>query len=186
MTPDSDDAPRSALPERGSSLADDALLAPFRDADDPVLTTEEVGGSVPYRRARTREALDRLATEGVLERKSVDGESVWWLPGHTATEARDGPMPGTTNEYEGGLPQQLENDISTLSAPDERERAAVYAACYYLSEDGPATGDRLRTAVYPDYPAGHDDADEWWTSCVRPSLAALSDVERTDDGWRLD
>jgi len=183
VTRDSD-APRDESPEV-SALADDELLAPFRESDDPVLTTEEVGGAVPYRRRATAAGLDRLATEGLLERKSVDGETVWWLPGHTATESRGEPMPGKAQEYEGGLPRRLENAISTLSAPDEPERAAVYATCYYLAEEGPATGEELRSAVYPDYAAGYDDADEWWSVCVRPSLAALSAVERTEAGWRL-
>ncbi|UPW00801.1 hypothetical protein M0R88_01545 [Halorussus gelatinilyticus] len=184
MTRDSDDAPRDGSPER-SSLADDELLAPFRETEDPVLTTEEVGGSVPYRRRATAAGLDRLANDGVLERKSVDGETVWWLPGHTATESRGGPMPGESRADEGGLPKPLENAISTLSAPSEPERVAVYATCYYIVEEGPATGDELRDGVYPDYPADHGDADEWWTTCVRPSLSALSAVERTESGWRL-
>lgn len=183
MTRDSD-APRDESPEV-SSLADDELLAPFRNSSDPVLTTEEVGGSVSSRRRATAEGLARLASEGVLECKSVDGEKIWWLPGHTETESRGGPMPGKAREYEGGLPKRLENAISTLSVPDEPERAAVYATCYYLADENPATGDELRSAVYPDCPADHDDADEWWTTCVRPSLAALSGVERTETGWRL-
>lgn len=168
------------------TLADDALLRPFRDADDPVLTTEEVRDSVPFGSGPTEEGLARLASEGVLERKPVGDEAVWWLPGHTDTDERRGPMPGATREYEGGLPQRLENAIATLDAPDEPERAAVYATCYYLSESGPASPATLREEVYPEHDAGYDDAERWWSECVRPSLAALPGVERDDGAWRLD
>lgn len=173
------------------TLADDALLAPFREADDPVLTAEEVCNSVPFGPGPTEDGLVRLTSEGVLERKAVGGESVWWLPGHTATDERRGPMPGATRE-EGGLPQQLENAIATLKAPDEPERAAVYAVCYYLAENGPASPKTLREKVYPEHAADYDDAEQWWNSCIRPELAALPGVERDDgeDGedsgaWRL-
>lgn len=172
------------------TLADDALLAPFREADDPVLTAEEVCDSVPFGPGPTEDGLRRLASEGVLERKAVGGEAVWWLPGHTETDERRGPMPGTTREYENGLPQQLENAIATLDAPDEPERAAVYAVCYYLAENGPATPETLREEVYPEHAAGYEDAEQWWNSCIRPELAALPGLKREngeDDGaWRLD
>lgn len=169
------------------TLADDALLTPFREADDPVLTAEEVRDSVPFGRVPTEEGLARLASEGVLERKSVGDEAVWWLPGHTETSERRGPMPGSTRAYEGGLPLELENAISTLQAPDERERAAIYAACYYLAEYGPASPATLREAVYPDHQADYEDAEQWWNSSIRPALAALPGVERGEDGdWRLD
>ncbi|WP_137285067.1 hypothetical protein [Halorussus salinisoli] len=185
MTRDSNDSTLDAR-EGIPSLADDALLAPFRETDDPVLTTEEVRDTVSFGRIPTAEELERLASEGVLERKSVGDETVWWLPGHTGTDERSGPRPGTAYKYEGGLSRQLENEISTLSAPNERERAAIYATCYYVSEYGPATPETLREEVYPTYPAGHDDAETWWNTCIRPALAALSSVERDDGEWRID
>jgi hypothetical protein len=184
VTRDSHDGARGPT-DAAPTLADDALLTPFREADEPVLTTGEVRESVPFGGGPTAEGLDRLAAEGVLERKSVGDEAVWWLPGYTATDERRGPMPGATHEYEGGLSSQLENEISTLDAPDERERAAVYAACYYLSEYGPASPETLRAEVFPQNAGGYDDPDRWWRECVRPALAALSGVERDGEKWRI-
>lgn len=187
MTRDSEDSAPPTDPANGPpSLADDALLAPFRQTDDPVLTTAEVGDSVPFRRVLTVEGLDRLASEGVLECKQVGDGTVWWLPGYTETNERRGPMPGATREYEGGLPPELENAISMLSAPSEPERAAVYATCHYLSEHGPASPETLRDEVYVDNPAESDDAESWWRQCIRPALAALAGVEQNEDEWRLD
>jgi hypothetical protein len=187
MTQDSEGSPSPTAPDGGpSSLADDSLLRPFRESDDPVLTTEEVGNAVPYRRAPVVEGLERLADEGVIKRKRVGEETVWWLPGHTATDEQRGPMPGTTYDYDGGLPRQLENDISTLSAPSEPERAAIYAACHYLAEHGAASSETLRDEVYFDNAAGYDDASSWLRECVRPALAALAGVEHVEDEWRLD
>ncbi|WP_435175416.1 hypothetical protein [Halorussus sp. AFM4] len=184
MTSDANDAPPG---ERGGgpTLADDALLAPLRETDDPVLTTGEVSDTVPFGRRATAEGLERLASEGVVERKSVGDGAVWWLPGHTDTNERRGPMPGATREYDGGLSTGLENAISTLSVPDERERGAVYATCYFLAEYGPAAPEKLRAEVYPNYPAGHDDAASWWTETIRPAIGALDGVERDGDAWRV-
>ncbi|MFC7079663.1 hypothetical protein [Halorussus caseinilyticus] len=92
---------------------------------------------------------------------------------------------GAAHDYEGGLSRRLENAISTLSAPDERERVAIYAVCYYLSEYGPATPETLRNEVYPTDTGGHDDAESWWSECVRPALAALEEVELDGDEWRI-
>ncbi|NHN59588.1 MULTISPECIES: hypothetical protein [Halorussus] len=184
MTRDSNDAPPGER-DSGPTLADDVLLAPLRETDDPVLTTGEVSDTVPFGRRSTAEGLERLAGEGVVERKSVGDGAVWWLPGHTDTNERRGPMPGATREYDGGLSTRLENAISTLSVPDERERGAVYAACYFLSEYGPANPETLRAEVYANYPAGHDDAESWWTEAIRPALAALDEVERDGDEWRI-
>ena len=183
MTADPNDAPPG---ERGNrpTLADDVLLASLRETDEPVLTTGEISDTVPFGRTPTAEGLERLAGEGVVERKSVGDDAVWWLPGHTETDERRGPMPGATREYDGGLSTRLENAISTLSVPDERERGAVYATCYFLSEYGPATPEKLRAEVYANYPAGHD-AESWWTDAVRPALAALDHVERDGDEWRI-
>lgn len=185
MTRDSDDG--TAGPFDGTpTLADDALLAPFREADDPVLTATEVRESVPFGGGLVTEGLQRLTSEGVLERKSVGDETVWWLPGYTETDEQRGPMPGATRDYEGGLPPHLENAISTLEAPDEHERAAVYATCYYLADRGPATAETLKSEVYPENPAGYDDPEEWWREAVRPALASLPEVEREDDEWRVE
>jgi hypothetical protein len=186
VTRDSDESALPTEPAEGPpSLADDSLLAPFRETDDPVLTTEEIGDSVPFRRVPTVEGLERLASEGVLERKEVSEGTVWWLPGHTETEQRRGPMPGATREYEGGLPLSLENEISTLSAPNERERAATYAVCHYLAERGSTSAEALRDEVHPDHAAGYEDADSWWHECIRPALSALTGVERAEGSWRL-
>jgi hypothetical protein len=172
-------------PDSTPTLADDALLTPFRETDDPVLTTTEVHESVLFGGSLVREGLERLASEGVLERKSVGDGTVWWLPGHTETDELHEPMPGVTYDYEVGLSQHLENAISTLDAPDERERAAVYAVCYYLADRGPATPETLQQEVYSETPAEYDDPDEWWRESIRPALAALPNVECEDGEWQV-
>lgn len=174
--------PNAAAP----ALADDALLAPFRESEAPVLTTREVSDAVTLGRETTAEALRRLCREGALERKRVGDETVWWYPGHTATEEAAEPMPGASREREGGLPSRLETQIASLDLSDERERAAVYAACYHLYEHGPTDPATLREAVYPDHPAGYGDERTWWAGCVRPALAAVPDVSRSDGVWEID
>lgn len=176
----------SDIRDAAPALADDALLAPFRETETPVLTTDEVRDAVSLDRRTTVEELRRLLHEGVLERKTVGDDAVWWLPGHTETEGNPEPMPGASRERDGGLPRQLETEIGALDAPDERERAAIYAACYALFEDGSASPTALRSAVYPDHAAGYDDEQEWWTACVRPALAAVSGIVRDDGEWRID
>lgn len=176
----------SDLRDAAPALADDALLAPFRETEAPVLTTEEVRDAVSLDRRTTVEALRRLLHEGVLERKTVGDDAVWWVPGHTDTEGSPEPMPGASREREGGLPQRLETDIGAFDAPNEPERAAIYAACYALFEDGPASSSALRTAVYSEHPAGYHDEQEWWTGCVRPALTDISGIVRDDDEWRID
>lgn len=173
------------LNESAPALADDALLVPFRESADPVLTARQVADNVVLDRDVVEDALERLARDGVLEHKTAGDERVWWLPGHTATEASRGPKPGATRD-EGGLPQPIENAISTLDSPDERERAAIYAVCYYLLERGATTPETIRRDVYPDHEAEYDDSADWWREAVRPALAALPVVSRTDGEWRLD
>lgn len=176
----------SDLRDAAPALADDALLAPFRETEAPVLTTDEVRDAVSLDRRTTVEALRRLLHEGVLERKTVGDDAVWWLPGHTDTEGTPEPMPGASREREGGLPRELETEIGALDAPDECERAAVYEVCYALHEDGPASPETLRAEVYSEHSAGYDDEREWWSDCVRPALTDVSAVVRDDGEWRVD
>lgn len=170
--------------ESAPTLADDAVLAPFRERDDPVLTTDEVLASLPFGRPAARESLQRLNAQGVVERKAVGDDAVWWLPGHTDTDERAEPMAGATRRTE-GLSHELETAIQTLDDIDERERAAIYAACHFLHAHGPATAETLRERVYPEQSGGCEDENRWWTECVRPALDALPGVERTAEGWRL-
>ena len=166
------------------SLADDALLAPFREREDPVLTTDELLASLPFGGPAVRETLERLNTEGVLERKSVGDGEVWWLPGHTSTDERAEPMAGMAQQTT-SIPRELETAIQALDGIDERQRAAIYATCHFLYGEESADAATIQSRVYPDQPADYDDPERWWTECVRPALADLPGVEQVDGGWRL-
>lgn len=173
------------LNDSAPTLAADAVLAPFRERDDPVLTTEELLSSLPFGDPAVRESLQRLNAKGVLERKTVGDEAVWWLPGHTGTDERVEPMAGASRRTD-GLSRRLETAIQMLEDIDERERAAIYEACHFLHQHGPTTEETLRERVYPQHSGGYENENRWWTDCVRPAFDALPGVERTDEGWRLD
>ena len=170
--------------DQAPGLADDALLAPFREREDPVLTTDEVIESVPYGRGAARKGLERLNEVGTLERKAVGDDAVWWLPGYTDTESSRGPMAGSHPDS-GGLPNEVETAIHTLESVDERERSAIYAACYFVYSEGPVAEATLRGRVYPTQSAGYDDESAWWNDCVRPAFEALPVVECADGTWRV-
>ncbi|WP_158055798.1 hypothetical protein [Halorussus halophilus] len=170
--------------DNAPGLADDALLAPFRERNDPVLTTDEVVDSVPFGRGAAREALDRLNEAGTIERKAVGDDAVWWLPGYTETERGRAPMAGSHPDSS-GLPRNVETAIHTLESIDERERSAIYAACHFLHSDGPVDETTLKERVYPEQSASYSDETEWWDECIRPAFDALPGVEFADGEWRL-
>lgn len=170
--------------DNAPGLADDALLAPFRERDDPVLTTDEVVESVPFGRGVARESLARLNEAGTLERKAIGDDAVWWLPGYTETESGRAPMAGSHPESS-GLPREIETAIHTLESVNERQRSAIYAACHFLDSDGPVDEQTLREQVYPKQSAEYPDEATWWEDCIRPAFDALPSIECADGKWRL-
>lgn len=61
-------------------MSDDEILAAFREASDPVLTTAEVSDQIGIGHRGTLVRLESLAEDGELKRKSVGPGFVWWLP----------------------------------------------------------------------------------------------------------
>ena len=68
----------------------------------------------------------------------------------------------------------------------ERQRMALYAAYRYLRDRGTARGETIVRDVYPDYPAGYADAQQWWEELLRPGLQRLPGVmyRQTDETWQ--
>lgn len=75
-------------PGRKPRVADAELLAVFREADDPVLTTSEVATALPIGKRATLDRLKALHEAGAIERKAVGPRGqVWWLAdGETAPD----------------------------------------------------------------------------------------------------
>lgn len=69
----------------------------------------------------------------------------------------------------------VERAIATLDR-DPEVADAVRAAYSFLRYWGEATDDELVDAIYPEWPAGVDDPDAWWTT-VEEALASIPDVE---------
>lgn len=70
-------------PGRGRRVSDEEILQAFKEAEEPVLTTREVGDAVGLGRRGTLERLSQLEDTGVIKRKKI-GEvgAVWWFPKH--------------------------------------------------------------------------------------------------------
>ncbi|RBI64186.1 hypothetical protein DMJ13_06785 [halophilic archaeon] len=163
------------------TVTSEDVLDAFREADDPVLTTPEVSDVTPGRRVSSR--LEELAESGILARKTVgDGETVWWLPGHTETSANTDPgvHDGDQQNAEDGLPRPVETAIQGLDLPDEDTEACrtdVYAACLSVYRDGPVSTDDLR---------GELDEPARWEECVHSALEELPFVHRDGGSWRFE
>lgn len=66
----------------------------------------------------------------------------------------------------------------------ESEREAARAAFVYLYRRGQTTGEDVREAVYPEYPADSATPSEWWDA-IEEAFEALPGVEQTPRGtWR--
>lgn len=69
-------------PGRASRVSDREIVAVFRDAGAPVLTTSEVADRLPIGRRAVLRRLKRLHEDGRVERKPVGGRAqVWWPAG---------------------------------------------------------------------------------------------------------
>lgn len=76
-------------PERRTTVSDEAILAVFRAAETPVLTTAEVADELPIGHRATLKRLKRLGEAGELRSKQVGPRGqVWWIA--TAAGDRDG------------------------------------------------------------------------------------------------
>lgn len=70
-----------STPGRKPRVSDEEILAVFRAADDPVLSTGEVTEHLPIKRSATYKRLDTLREEERLAGKEVGSRAnVWWIP----------------------------------------------------------------------------------------------------------
>lgn len=77
---------QESTPGRKPRVSDEAVLAVFRSASEPVLSTSEVAAELPIQRRATHDRLQSLVDAGELARKQVAKSAIYWLPGHTATD----------------------------------------------------------------------------------------------------
>lgn len=71
---------------RRSRVSDEDVLAVFRSASEPVLSTSEVAAELPIKRRATHDRLQSLVDTGELVRKQIAKSAIYWLPGYTNTE----------------------------------------------------------------------------------------------------
>ncbi|CCC41884.1 hypothetical protein [Haloquadratum walsbyi] len=68
-------------PGRKPTVADEDILAVFRQASDPVLTTQEVSNELEIGHRGTFDRLKKLVEMDDLSMKKVgDTGAVWWYP----------------------------------------------------------------------------------------------------------
>jgi len=71
-------------PGPAPTVTDDQLLAVIRQQDCPVVDAATVADEVDLSRERVRLRLNRMATEGTVERATLNGNSVvYWEPAPT-------------------------------------------------------------------------------------------------------
>mgnify|MGYP002763197637 CR=1 FL=1 len=74
-------------PGRKPTVTDEEILTVFIESKDPVLMADEVAESLPIGRRAVYNRLKSLDKKGVLKSKKAGARStVWWYPGHTATQ----------------------------------------------------------------------------------------------------
>lgn len=76
---------RESTPGRTPRVSDQDILAVFREASEPVLSTRDVADALPIKRRATHDRLNDLVETGGLARKRIGKSTVYWLPGHTET-----------------------------------------------------------------------------------------------------
>lgn len=70
-------------------VSDQELLSIIRESDDPVVTATEIAEQIEIGRRSTYDRLVKLEERGEVRSKKVGGRTtVWWAPGHTATNPR--------------------------------------------------------------------------------------------------
>lgn len=68
-------------PGRQPTVSDDEILESFREASDPVLTTNEVADAIGLGRRGAYDRLVQLSEDGRLEQKKIgEKAAVWWSP----------------------------------------------------------------------------------------------------------
>ena len=73
-------------PGRKPRVSEDEILSLFRETDDPVLSTAEVGEQLPITRRSAYNRLKTLRETGKLESKQIGGRNrVWWIVSDDST-----------------------------------------------------------------------------------------------------
>jgi hypothetical protein len=72
---------QESSPGRKPRVTDQDVLAVFRSASDPVLSTSEVAAALPIKRRATHDRLRSLVETDDLVRKQIGKSAVYWLPG---------------------------------------------------------------------------------------------------------
>lgn len=68
-------------PGRKPTISDDEILDVFREASEPVLTTQEVANAIDMSRRGTFDRLQKLAdTDTIVMKKVGETGAVWWYP----------------------------------------------------------------------------------------------------------
>jgi hypothetical protein len=81
---------QESTPGRKPRVSDTDVLAVFRSASEPVLSTSEVAAALPIKRRATHDRLRALVESGTLARKQIGKSAIYWLPGETATGEASG------------------------------------------------------------------------------------------------
>ena len=72
-------------PGRRPEISDGEILAVFRSASDPVLTTKEVSSQFDITHRGVRDRLEKLEEKGKLRSKKVGARAkIWWDPEHVS------------------------------------------------------------------------------------------------------
>lgn len=159
---------------------DRAILARFESGPHEVADlVDEFEGD----EAALRDRLAALADNGLLAEVG-DGRYERTESGRRVLVA----SPLGTEDDGIDTPDAVEDVIEGFDLrPDEAEAVrASYALVRYW---GHVDEDEIVDAGYSEAPAGYDDAEAWWTDCVRDRLAALPGIEppsAAGEPWRYE
>lgn len=176
-------------PGRSPDVEDVQFIDVLRSREDPVLTTKEIAQELPIGERAVIKRLTTLHNRGLVERKDVGGNSVWWVP--IPPDAPDQKLIQQAvqhrNRYKHAnsppdSTRQLNEEIAQLDIPATEEtetarRQAVAAAYAYLQKQENVPKREFIENLYVKHSAGYDSPRSWWEKLIRPALKQLTTVE---------
>jgi hypothetical protein len=162
----------------GSQVQDSDIFSLFRDIDEPVLTTSEIANKLPIGQRATLNRLQKLESEGNMQKKKVGAKGAVWWPSNLEFRLQ---------VYDAILNPHI--DVRNLNIhPDDKmydqRRGAIIAAFEYLQKNETASRSDFMKDIFPRYKAGYEKKRAWWEKLIRPNFENLENIQNAPRGGK--
>jgi len=162
----------------GSQVKDSDIFSLFRDIDEPVLTTSEIANKLPIGQRATLNRLQKLESEGAMEKKKVGAKGAVWWPSNLEFKLQ---------VYNASLNPHINVRKFNINQDDkmyDQRRAAIIIAFEYLQKNETASRSDFMKDIFPNNKAGYEKKRAWWEKLIRPTFENLENIQNAPRGGK--